>query len=192
MIIEKINDIRLVKNNLNKDDLDILLNYAKNVDESFWNKNQDDNKFWSGRYIHYNDVENDEVKKVMISLMSKISKVIQLEYNIDKPVYSDLLQFVRWPVGVELKPHCDKEEPNGKPHPFPFRDWGSITYLNVDEYEGHISCNSASKSEIVLPVRNNKGNIEFILDIDSSFYGEFNREDANELQKIVYIIETQL
>ena len=95
-IIEKINEgVRLIKNNLNKDDLNILLNYAKNVDESLWNKNQEDNEFWSGRYIHYDDIENDEVKKVMISLMARINKAIRLEYNIDNQVYSDLLQFVR-------------------------------------------------------------------------------------------------
>ncbi len=136
-IIEKINEgVRLIKNNLNKDDLNILLNYAKNADENLWNKNNDDNDFWNGRYIHYADVTDDEVKKVMISLMARINKAIRLEYNTDNQVYSDLLQFVRWPVGVELRPHCDQEEPDGSPHPFPFRDWASITYLNVEEFEG--------------------------------------------------------
>ena len=60
---------------------------------------------------------------------------------------------------------------------------------DVSSFEGHISCNASSKSEIVIPIRNKKGEVALILDIDSDLYGDFTEKDAAELQKITSIIE---
>ncbi|MES2794730.1 MAG: GAF domain-containing protein, partial [Bacteroidota bacterium] len=43
----------------------------------------------------------------------------------------------------------------------------TIIVPNVDEFPGHIACSSASKSEIVLPAINQKGEVFLVLDIDS-------------------------
>jgi GAF domain-containing protein len=60
---------------------------------------------------------------------------------------------------------------------------------NVDEFPGHIACSSASKSEIVLPVFNQSGEVMMVLDVDSDKLDDFSETDAQGLQKIVEIIE---
>ena len=60
---------------------------------------------------------------------------------------------------------------------------------DVHSFEGHISCNASSKSEIVIPIRNKKGEVALVLDIDSEVYGDFTDNDATELKKITSIIE---
>ena len=60
---------------------------------------------------------------------------------------------------------------------------------NVDEFPGHIACSSASKSEIVLPVFNQSGEVMVVLDVDSDKLDDFSETDAQGLQKIIEIIE---
>lgn len=59
---------------------------------------------------------------------------------------------------------------------------------NVHEFPGHIACDSASNSEIVLPIRKN-GDIVGVLDIDSPVLSRFDEEDKKGLQKLVEILE---
>ena len=59
---------------------------------------------------------------------------------------------------------------------------------NVHEFPGHIACDSASRSEIVLPIRSG-GQIVGVLDIDSPETGRFNEEDQEGLQAVVRAIE---
>lgn len=59
---------------------------------------------------------------------------------------------------------------------------------NVEEFPGHIACNSAAKSEIVVPLRDREGNIFGCLDIDSDAYDTFDEEDAQGLAKILSIL----
>ena len=62
---------------------------------------------------------------------------------------------------------------------------------NVHDFPGHIACDSASNSEIVLPIHVN-GKIWGVLDIDSPYVGRFTQEDQRGLEKIVTIIENCL
>lgn len=58
---------------------------------------------------------------------------------------------------------------------------------NVHEFPGHIACDSASNSEIVIPIIvNNK--VHAVLDIDSPMYSRFDSTDRNELEEIVNIL----
>jgi len=59
---------------------------------------------------------------------------------------------------------------------------------DVHEFPGHIACDSASNSEIVLPICKN-GNIVGVLDIDSPMVARFDEEDSEGLQKLVEILE---
>lgn len=59
---------------------------------------------------------------------------------------------------------------------------------NVHEFPGHIACDSASNSEIVLPIHQN-GNVIGVLDIDSPLLGRFDEEDQTGLAGIVKILE---
>lgn len=62
---------------------------------------------------------------------------------------------------------------------------------NVHDFPGHIACDSASNSEIVLPIHVN-GEIWGVLDIDSPFVGRFTEEDRIGLEKVVAVLETVL
>ena len=59
---------------------------------------------------------------------------------------------------------------------------------DVHTFPGHIACDSASASEIVLPIRRN-GQIIGVLDIDSPVRARFSADDEKGLQEIVRVIE---
>ncbi len=59
---------------------------------------------------------------------------------------------------------------------------------DVHEFPGHIACDSASNSEIVLPIHKN-GKVVGVLDIDSPVLNRFDAEDKEGLQKLVEILE---
>ena len=59
---------------------------------------------------------------------------------------------------------------------------------DVHQFPGHIACDSASNSEIVLPIHV-KGEVWGVLDIDSPFVGRFTEADREGLQKVVAILE---
>ena len=63
---------------------------------------------------------------------------------------------------------------------------------NVDEFPGHIACSVYSKSEIVIPIRNQNGTVLGVLDIDSSNLCEFDKEDANGLEMICKTIDKMI
>lgn len=60
---------------------------------------------------------------------------------------------------------------------------------NVHDFPGHIACDSASNSEIVLPIHNADGDVVGVLDIDSPLLGRFDAEDQEGLMKVVNVIE---
>ena len=62
---------------------------------------------------------------------------------------------------------------------------------DVHDFPGHIACDSASNSEIVIPIHVN-GRIWGVLDIDSPFVGRFSEEDRDGLEKIVEILQRVL
>lgn len=65
-----------------------------------------------------------------------------------------------------------------------------VVVPNVEEFPGHIACSSASKSEIVLPIFDCRGEVFGVLDIDSDKLNDFSATDAEGLRKIIEIIET--
>ena len=61
---------------------------------------------------------------------------------------------------------------------------------NVHEFPGHIACDSASNSEIVVPMIVD-GSVMGVLDIDSPKFSRFDEEDQAGLEKIVRILEAK-
>ena len=59
---------------------------------------------------------------------------------------------------------------------------------NVHDFPGHIACDSASNSEIVLPIHVN-GAIWGVLDIDSPSIGRFTEDDKEGLLQFVAVLE---
>jgi L-methionine (R)-S-oxide reductase len=56
---------------------------------------------------------------------------------------------------------------------------------DVDQFPDHISCDAHSKSEIVVPVLDARGELIAVLDVDSDKRGTFNQDDAQGLERIV-------
>jgi L-methionine (R)-S-oxide reductase len=58
---------------------------------------------------------------------------------------------------------------------------------NVHEFPGHIACDSASNSEIVIPLLKSERLIG-VLDLDSPIIGRFDDEDALGLNRLVSVL----
>ena len=55
---------------------------------------------------------------------------------------------------------------------------------DVEAFPGHIACDSRSKSEIVIPLKNKDNKIIGVMDVDSSSNNSFDDVDAHWLEKI--------
>jgi len=62
---------------------------------------------------------------------------------------------------------------------------------DVHQFPGHIACDSASNSEIVIPIHV-RGEIWGVLDIDSPYYDRFAENDREGLEQFVEILENVL
>ena len=63
---------------------------------------------------------------------------------------------------------------------------------NVHEFPGHIACDSASNSEIVVPLHDADGDVVGVLDIDSPLLGRFTEADRAGLEEFVSVLECEL
>jgi L-methionine (R)-S-oxide reductase len=63
---------------------------------------------------------------------------------------------------------------------------------DVDQFPGHITCSSAARSEIVLPIIEPHGEVFGVLDVDSDRLDDFTQNDAVGLGRIVRIIERSI
>lgn len=64
----------------------------------------------------------------------------------------------------------------------------TLCVADVHKFEGHIACDSASNSEIVIPL-NSGGKLIGVLDIDSPVFSRFTEEDKNGLEEFVKTLE---
>jgi GAF domain-containing protein len=64
----------------------------------------------------------------------------------------------------------------------------TIIVPDVEAFPGHIACDSRSKSEIVVPVKNQDGALMGVLDVDSEAYNSFDETDAAWLERIVQLV----
>ncbi len=60
---------------------------------------------------------------------------------------------------------------------------------NVHEFPGHIACDNASNSEIVVPIHNGNENVVGVLDIDSPRISRFTEDDRTGLEHFVKVLE---
>jgi L-methionine (R)-S-oxide reductase len=64
----------------------------------------------------------------------------------------------------------------------------TILVPDVHKFQGHIACDSRSKSEIVVPLKDPANRIIGVLDVDSATLNAFDQTDAEFLEKIVALI----
>lgn len=62
---------------------------------------------------------------------------------------------------------------------------------DVHQFPGHIACDGASNSEIVVPIHKD-GQVWGVLDIDSPLFGRFTTDDREGLENFVKALETAL
>jgi GAF domain-containing protein len=63
---------------------------------------------------------------------------------------------------------------------------------NVHEFPGHIACDGASNSEIVVPLFGKDGEVVGVLDIDSPLLSRFDEEDKAGLEEFARIVEEEI
>ena len=59
---------------------------------------------------------------------------------------------------------------------------------DVEKFSGHIACDSRSKSEVVIPLKNNREEIIGVMDVDSAVFNSFDEIDVKWLQKIIELV----
>ena len=63
---------------------------------------------------------------------------------------------------------------------------------DVHAFPGHIACDSASNSELVVLLRGKNGEPVGVLDIDSPFVGRFTSEDQRQMERAAEIISRKI
>ncbi len=95
--------------------------------------------YWAGRTLTLPQVRDAAMQSLMRDLQRRIIRKVHglLDDRLgpQPPLYADVINFARWPPGYELLPHADAENPGGEPHPYPWRHFASVIYLN-DDYGG--------------------------------------------------------
>ena len=64
----------------------------------------------------------------------------------------------------------------------------TVRVRDVREFKGHIACDAASRSEIVVPVKKD-GKVVAVLDVDSATVGRFTEEDEKGLEAVAKVIK---
>ena len=64
----------------------------------------------------------------------------------------------------------------------------TIVVPDVEQFPGHIACSSLSRSEIVVPLFSDNGEIQAVLDIDSKELNTFDDTDRHYLEAICKMI----
>lgn len=74
-------------------------------------------------------------------------------------------------------------------HAFTTRE--TVIVPDVNEFPGHIACSSASRSEVVVPLFDDRGNAVGVLDVDSDKLNDFSDADARGLEKICKLLSAR-
>lgn len=136
---------KVFQNILDKNNIDKIITYINNNISDFGTLKAND--YWSGRTLFYNSIKDTTVKNLILE-NTKFGLSI-LSQHTDKQLYCEHLSIARWPEGYNLEPHADAENPAGlAPHPYPWRNFAMITFLNQD-FDGGILYFPNQKLEII-------------------------------------------
>ena len=67
----------------------------------------------------------------------------------------------------------------------------TVVVPDVHAFPGHIACDGASRSEIVIPIHRD-GEVAAVMDLDSPILERFSEEDARGLERVVKAIEGKI
>lgn len=119
-----------------------IKNNAKRIVD-YLNDNQQlfgsyDDTFWGGRTLYLHNIKDQYIVDTIKQYKLELLETFYNFYGREKTIYTDSLHIVRWPNGYELKPHADAENPDGSEHSFPWRDFGTVSFLNDDFVGGEL------------------------------------------------------
>ena len=72
------------------------------------------------------------------------------------------------------------------------RERRSQLVADVDAFPGHIACDAAARSEVVVPVFDRHGELTAVLDVDSHQPAAFDREDQDGLEAVARLLARHL
>jgi hypothetical protein len=135
MIGETMFNAKTKDNIISKDEAKYILDIITKIDP--WESGGDD--FWNNRSLNSFTIyekHDKELGKFLYNLRDKVAESIKEMYSLDKDVYPDLFQAVRWFPGMDQRPHADDmtNSPDADDF-FHHRHFGAIIYLN-DDYSG--------------------------------------------------------
>lgn len=64
----------------------------------------------------------------------------------------------------------------------------TVIVQDVHKFPGHIACDENSKSEIVIPVKDDEGRVIAVFDVDASEFSAFDITDKKYLEQIIPIV----
>lgn len=65
----------------------------------------------------------------------------------------------------------------------------TVLVPDVEQFPGHVACDSRSKSEIVVPVFDIAGYLQAVLDVDSAELNAFDQDDVQGLEKTAEMLK---
>jgi L-methionine (R)-S-oxide reductase len=89
------------------------------------------------------------------------------------------------------KPACLRIRPERGVCGEAYRSGATVRVDDVYAFPGHIACDAASRSELVIPLKRGTA-LTAVLDLDSPTPGRFSERDAAELTKITERLATRL
>jgi hypothetical protein len=130
---------------INEEEHLALLNFCKQITtEDRWIKDTN-SLLWNDRTFFLQDLtyltnelntqKDKEIFRISLNIRQRVNNQIVNFMKINHKIYSDCLILNRWRPGDLQMPHADGEMEDGTQHPYPWREYGSVIYLN-DEYEG--------------------------------------------------------
>jgi len=127
--------IKIYENFLTKRECNKLLKFSMDNPNLYETECREDSPFWDKRTLPcFGDKITIDIKALAWKYLKKVEKEIEdvADYSY---VFCDNLNFVKWWDGYEQTPHADGENQDGTEHPFHWRKFGCVYYLN-DNYEG--------------------------------------------------------
>jgi hypothetical protein len=132
------NKIRVYHNFLSDIEVDILYNFSLNNDDLYKSTTIEPDGFWKNRTLHFFNNRfpiPSDVNFAAQNLLNRIKPLIENTIGDGREVWADTINYAKWWDGYEQHPHADGENPDGSEHPFPWRKFGCVFYLN-DDYDG--------------------------------------------------------
>jgi len=126
----------IFKNDIIFKNHETIVNYLNENEEIFGALSE--SNYWSGRVFFFESNHDPKIVQILQDHKDFLLKKFYALSGVKESIYLDTLSFTRWPKGYELLPHADAENPNGEPHDYPWRDFGTVTFLNSNFSGGEL------------------------------------------------------